>query len=696
MQKISPLNKRAAMPIARNSWLLLGLLFLLPRIGSGQMQVQPGNPDGIYALGADVTWQVQLTPAPTETVAATYVVKRHGAQTVASGSLDLSSGLAEVTFPGVQNDEPCALLLSVTASLPTGMVTALGGAAVAPEQIEPLYEKPADFDAFWDAKLAAQRALPMSVELVEEPSGRAGVLLWTVSINTLHGSTSRAQIARPSAGDSFPALAILQGAGVYALKKSTVVDRAAQGWLAINMMPHDLPLYESDSFYADQLAGPLAGYGTQGNHDREEAYLLGMLLRAVRAMEYLTTRDDWDGQTLVTSGGSQGGFQSIAMAALEPQVTQLLANIPAVCEQSGPRGGRSAPWPYWYNRNVTADNQDAIHEAGRYFDTVNFATRVQVPALVGMGLIDTTSPASGVFSMINRLGGTADVVIMPLAPHSGANDAHAAYREAEAELLDLGPLSGQILLDDFEAYGLGTQLANTAGTFTIVDGTGTTESGQAALIDVGMTHKYAWFDDPDPVLTFSFDLYSGSAKAGDNLYFAFNHDSGGLLTGTSNISRMKFSNGSMVFEAHLNENEVYVDGSFPQDTKVTIHVVFNSTEVAISDYANGESIAANSVEVWKEVNGVFSVMGEALINPDKQALGLEFMGLVTGSTTDGDFYIDNLQVINGAIIPTGGPAVLVEVSLEQSTDGENWAPAVLGLYDASGGPVLFRPVITPQ
>lgn len=222
------------------------------------------------------------------------------------------------------------------------------------------------------------------------------------------------------------------GPGVYGLDKNTVVARAAQGWLALNVMPHDLPLYESPAFYAAQQEGPLRDFSTIGNHDHSQAYLRGILLRAARAVDYLATRPDWDGRTLITTGTSMGGFQAIAVAALDARVTAVAANVPAACEHSATLFGRGAAWPYWLKDPPEADVLDPRHRAGQILDAVHFASRVQVPALISAGLIDTSCPPSGILAMASKLRGPVQLILMPLAPHQ---DPHTAFHDAAASFI---------------------------------------------------------------------------------------------------------------------------------------------------------------------------------------------------------------------------------------------------------------------
>lgn len=84
------------------------------------------------------------------------------------------------------------------------------------------------------------------------------------------------------------------------MQKGWVGDRAAEGWLALNINAHDLPIDESPQFYTAQNAGPLKDYPAIGNDDRETSYfpnkvnflivLLPLLIGGRLALARLTVR----------------------------------------------------------------------------------------------------------------------------------------------------------------------------------------------------------------------------------------------------------------------------------------------------------------------------------------------------------------------------------------------------------------------
>jgi cephalosporin-C deacetylase len=200
-------------------------------------------------------------------------------------------------------------------------------------------------------------------------------------------------VAKPATEGKFPALVQLQYAGVYALNAHADAEFAAKGWLVLNVDSHDkLP--------SDPSGNNPQSYNTVGNTDREESYFLDMYLRDSRVLDYLATRSDWDGKTIVLTGGSMGGQQSIALAGLRPDmVTAVAVCVPAGADTNGDLHGRKAGYPYW-----PSDNPDAMKTA-LYFDIVDFASRIKAPVFAGFGLIDTVSPPAGVWTMLNQIPG---------------------------------------------------------------------------------------------------------------------------------------------------------------------------------------------------------------------------------------------------------------------------------------------------
>jgi len=401
-------------------WLFLVVCAAVTAAAEPSFTITQTSANGIYQLNDTITWTVTAHDCPALPAGAiTYQVQRNGLTAITTGTLDMTTGSAAIT---ASLDTPGTLLATITATVPgtAKPLKALAGAVIEPDKIAASSPKPDDFDAFWTTKLALLATIPMNPVLESLPSDNPAVDYWHISMNNINGSHIRGQLARPTQGEKFPAMLIVQWAGVYPLKKPWVIGPASQGWLTLNISAHDQPIMESEEFYQALAGAALKNYTAIGNDDRETSYFLRMFLACSRAVDYLAQRPDWDGRTLLVTGGSQGGLQSFVAAGLNPQVTAIIVDVPAGCDNTARLADRAIGWPYWVN-----DVKDAKRlEASRYFDAVNFATRITCPALISAGLLDTTARPAGILVAANHLTGIKEVLILPNGAHQGN---HAPY-----------------------------------------------------------------------------------------------------------------------------------------------------------------------------------------------------------------------------------------------------------------------------
>jgi len=420
----------------------------------------PLKPTGIYAAGEKAGWTI--TPAPGATPPAgdfSYTVKANNSATIKTGTFSLAGGSATIE---VAHNEPAMLYVQVTppAAAPAdgaapadpaaarrggggrggrggGAALALG-AAVAPTKLKPATPRPADFDAFWDGKLAELAKVPINPVLTPTPTERPGIEFYTVKLDSV-GSHVQGYLAKPAREGKFPALIQYQYAGVYTLNAASSQDRAAEGWLAFNVDSHDIPPTEGQQQHPE-----LGNYQSQGNTDRETAYFLKMYLRDARAVDYIKSRPDWDGKTIVFQGTSMGGQQSLATAGLRPNdVTAVIINVPSGANIDGSLRGRTAGYPNWGTTNP------AVAATAPYFDTINFAPRIRAAVVAAMGFIDTTSPPVGIWTTLNQIPVPHEAIPMIESDHDHITpEKQGAWAARSKEVRDLVLQGGKFAPDE--------------------------------------------------------------------------------------------------------------------------------------------------------------------------------------------------------------------------------------------------------
>ena len=365
-----------------------------------QLVFTPYHASGIYGVGETVGWTV--TPGPdAPTYSYKWTIRRNNAAVLKEGKLDLSAEKDKIEITG---EEPEMIYVAIEPVAKPGE-SANGfvggntgrnnglyavGAAVAPSRIGLAAPRPDDFDAFWSQKLSAQAGIPINPKLARVETDVPDVELNTFVLDAL-GSKAQGYVAKPVKEGKFPALVLLQYAGVYALNAHAAASRAAEGWLVINVDAHDkLP--------SDPSGNVGRNYAAVGNTDREKSYFLNMYLRDSRALDYLLTRTDWDGKTIVLMGTSMGGQQSLVLAGLRPEkITAVLVCVPAGTDANGDLHGRKAGYPNW------PSNDPEVMKTALYFDPINFASRIKAPVLAAIGFIDTISPPAGIWTALNQI-----------------------------------------------------------------------------------------------------------------------------------------------------------------------------------------------------------------------------------------------------------------------------------------------------
>jgi len=367
-----------------------------------------------------------------------YALKKNNSEVIQSGDLALASGRATIE---TTLNEPAMIYVEVSPR--GGKPCAVAGAAVAPTQLQPSVPRPADFDAFWEAKIKALEAVSANAVLTPGEGGRPGVEYATIRMDNVGGAHVYGQLAKPARDGKFPALLLLQWASPpYPLQKRWVTDRAAEGWLVLNVEPHDVPGDMPPAFYA-ALPAMIKNYAMIGNTDRDRSYFLQMYLGDYRAVDYLASRPDWDGKTIVLMGGSMGGQQSLVLAGMRPEtIAAALVCVPAGADTNGDLHGRKAGYPNW-----PSNNPDVMKTA-LYFDTVNFASRIKAAVMAGMGFIDTTSPPAGVWTALNQISVPKEPLPMIESDHDNITPQKGSACPArQREILDLLVKGGEFKPD---------------------------------------------------------------------------------------------------------------------------------------------------------------------------------------------------------------------------------------------------------
>ena len=401
--------------------------------GGYTLKVSTDRADATYRRGETVTFAVALTcDATGERVSGPEAkwsitkdgkpLDRAGTAVLAPSDLNLTASLDE---PGFLH---CMVECTPAAGAPK--LTARAGAAIEPRAIQPSLPAPADFDAFWAEQRRLLAATPAHLRLVPVPSPTGEVECFEVRAATGVGRGLSGYLARPKGAKakSLAAIVLCHGAGVTTSRLATAVAWARDGLLALDFNAHGLPNAQPRDFYATLQSGELKDYYLQGRESRETMYLRGIIFRLLRAIDTVTAQAEWDGRRVVVLGRSQGGGQALVAGGLDPRVTYVSAEIPTFCDHTGILVGRINGWPRIIPNDTTSPDPKVV-EAVRYYDAVNFASRLSAPVFVTLGFIDHICPPTGIYAMYNQLRGRKQLWEHLDTGHVSRRDYDARVRE---------------------------------------------------------------------------------------------------------------------------------------------------------------------------------------------------------------------------------------------------------------------------
>ncbi|MGN6326796.1 acetylxylan esterase [Pseudolysinimonas sp.] len=294
--------------------------------------------------------------------------------------------------------------------------------------------RPDDFDAFWDASLAATREHPLDLRRERVDLGYDPVETYDVTFSGFAGDPIRAWLRIPAGADG-PLPGVVQFHGYHGGRglahepqmwplagfAHLSVDTRGQG--GGNWTVGDTPDPHGGS-------GPEAdGWLTRGILSPETAYYRRVFCDAARAVEALRAVDGVDPQRVVVTGGSQGGGIALAAASLVPDVAGVASSVPYLCDFREALMLSDAT-SLGYGEIIAflrthGEHQEAVLRTLSYLDVANLVTRATSPALFSVGLMDTVCPPRTVFAAYNRYGGSAkDMVVFDYSAHEGGGPRH--------------------------------------------------------------------------------------------------------------------------------------------------------------------------------------------------------------------------------------------------------------------------------
>ena len=260
-------------------------------------------------------------------------------------------------------------------------------------------QRPADFDAFWEAIMSELADTPLEPTMAPVPHrSTEAVEVYEIGYTSLDGVRIGGWYCRPReswAAGPYPGLSIVPG---YVSEPTLPKSWAKLGYAAIGVAPRG-------KLRSHQQFNP--GYPGLLIHnivDRNTYSYRGFYADAARAIDFLLAQPEVDPARIGVHGSSQGGALTFTTAALRSDViTCGAAGAPYL---AGFMDCAALTHSYPYEEineylRLYPDREDAVRSTLEYFDCINFASNVACPMRIYVGLADDVVPPETGYDLLN-------------------------------------------------------------------------------------------------------------------------------------------------------------------------------------------------------------------------------------------------------------------------------------------------------
>ncbi len=283
-----------------------------------------------------------------------------------------------------------------------------------PEDIAATTTEPHDFDNFWTKALEDARKVPLDsrMKLIPEKSTPTRNVYEISFQNEAPGSRMYGILSVPVKPGKYPAVLEVPGAGIRPYGGTNRGDDV----ITLQMGIHGIPVTLEKEVYDNLNMAALKGYPHFNKNDRDKYYYKRVYTGCVRAIDFIYSLTEFDGNTIGVTGGSQGGALSIVTAALDNRIKFLAAYYPALCDLTGYLDKRAGGWPHNFR---DAGPKPGELETVRYYDVVSFARRLTVPGWYSWGYNDNVCPPTSMYGAYNAITAPKELgLYLPTGHHT--------------------------------------------------------------------------------------------------------------------------------------------------------------------------------------------------------------------------------------------------------------------------------------
>lgn len=295
-----------------------------------------------------------------------------------------------------------------------------GRATVAfnPESIVPFTRKPNDFEEYWKEAIEKNAKLPLDSHMRLLPEKcTSNVNVYEINYQNLYsGSRIYGILCVPKTKGKYPALLRVPGAGIRSYEGD--VSIAEKEYITLEIGIHGIPVTMDRVVYDNLVKGALNRYHYNGWDRKNNVYFKRVYLACLKAVDFIFSLPEFDGENIVVQGSSQGGALAIVTGALDKRIKGVISIHPGLSDLNAYLYGRAGGWPNLFSDPSEQECVSKLKEENcQYYDVVNFARLLKVPVFYSFGYNDMVCSPTSVYSAYNVIESAKHLMIVPETAH---------------------------------------------------------------------------------------------------------------------------------------------------------------------------------------------------------------------------------------------------------------------------------------
>ena len=404
---------------------------MAPRTGFAQdegeviVELTPSNKNAIFDEVAKYTFEVKNTTGDDQEGKIAYTVTTPRGEKLKEDSIQvkINKKSAEKYNFSIPQSKPGFYKVNFTINVSYYDDTIRKAFGIRPDLIKSGYEKPKDFDSFWQKVKDDLAAIAPDFQVTRMPDmDKDNRNVYLIEMKSLDTMTIRGWMTVPNLKNPKKKFSVLLGLPGYQVALEPLMGT-----------DEDLVIITLNVRGQGNSRGPINTRRDEfifHHVENKDRYVMrGVIADCLRAIDFIYSRPELRHDNILVSGGSMGGFLALATAGLDKRVKLCSAQNPIMCDIRNLVG--AVDWPISSFQKYVATQpgltMDKVLDNLDYFDVKNFAESINCSVLMGIGSLDPFAPPANEYAAFNNIKSDKRMMVFKDLAH----EISQAYKELE-------------------------------------------------------------------------------------------------------------------------------------------------------------------------------------------------------------------------------------------------------------------------